>query len=248
MITIKSELEIVKMREAGRIVAEVHQLMREMIKPGITTAELDQAAAKHIASRNAQPSFLGYHGFPATICASLNEEVVHGFPSERQLQVGDILSVDVGAIYQGFHGDGAITVAVGEIEPETQRLLDVTEEALRLGIAAALSGNRVRDISQAVQEYVEAAGFSVVRTLTGHGIGTEMHEDPEVPNFVSSFRGAKLVPGMVIAIEPMVNRGTFQVKTLADGWTIVTTDGMPSAHFEHTVAITEDGPVILTTI
>lgn len=246
MIIIKSAAAIEKMREAGRIVAEVHQLMREMVKPGISTAELNEAGEKHIRQRGAEPSFLGYRGYPYALCISVNEEVVHGFPGRRVLQEGDIVSVDVGAFLNGYHGDAALTIAVGSISEEKERLMQVTEEALQLGIAAAQIGNRIRDISQAVQNHVEAHGFSVVRELIGHGVGEAMHEDPDVPNFVSPFRGPKLQEGMVIAIEPMVNVGGYDVRTLDDGWTVVTADGKPSAHFEHTIAVTADGPRILT--
>ena len=248
MIYIKTGEEIEKMRQAGRVVAEVHQLMRELVRPGVTTAELNAAGEKLIRSRGATPSFLGYRGYPASLCISVNEEVVHGIPGSRIIQEGDIVSIDVGAYLDGYHGDGAVTVPAGSVDAEKTTLMAVTEEALYQGIAAAEVGNHVSDISLAVQSYVEAHGFSVVRDLIGHGIGKDMHEDPEVPNFVSRRRGPKLQPGMVIAIEPMVNAGGFQVTYLSDGWTVVTMDRKPSAHFEHTVAITVDGPKILTAL
>ena len=248
MIYIKTNEEIEKMRQSGRIVAEVHQLMRELVRPGVTTAELDAAGEALIRSRGATPSFLGYRGYPASLCISVNEEVVHGIPGSRIIQEGDIVSIDVGAYLDGYHGDGAITLPVGNVDTEWVRLMAVTEEALYRGIEAAQVGNQITHISQAVQNHVEAQGFSVVRDLIGHGIGKSMHEDPEVPNFVTRRKGAKLQPGMVIAIEPMVNMGTHLVTYLSDGWTVVTGDRKPSAHFEHTVAIMTDGPKILTAL
>ena len=246
MIIHKSAAELEKMRRAGGIVAEVHEALRRAVRPGVTTLELNRLSEEIIAKRGAKPSFLGYRGFPAALCASINEEVVHGIPSERKLREGDIISLDVGACFQGYHGDAAQTLAVGEIAAEKAKLLLRTEEALYLGLAAAKVGNRIRDISAAIQEHVEAAGYSVVRTLCGHGIGEAMHEDPEIPNFVTSQRGPRLAPGMVLAIEPMINMGRAAVYTKDDDWTVVTADGSVSAHFEHTVAITEDGLVILT--
>lgn len=248
MITIKNNEEFAKMRRAGRIVAEVFELMRDMIKPGVTTAELDRAAEKLIRSRGAIPLFKGYGGFPATLCLSVNEQVIHGIPGERVLQEGDIVSVDVGAQIQGFCGDAARTFPVGRIAPEVQQLLDVTQECLAAGIAQAVSGNRLGDIGHAVQEIAEAHGYGVVRDYVGHGIGREMHEAPDVPNYGTPGRGLRLTNGMALAIEPMINMGTFAVRRLADGWTVVTLDGKPSAHFENTVAITADGPQIMTVL
>ncbi|NLM52690.1 MAG: type I methionyl aminopeptidase [Firmicutes bacterium] len=246
MITIKSQREIKLMRTAGRVVAEVLALMQEAVRPGITTAELDKMAENYIRKADCKPAFLGYHGFPATICASINEEVVHGIPSLRRLQEGDIISIDVGAIYQGYYSDAAMTFPVGEVEPEVLRLLDVTRQSLYEGIKQAVKGNRLTDISHAVQTYVEKNGFAVVRNYVGHGIGNQMHEEPQVPNFGPPGRGPKLEPGMALAIEPMVNMGTWQVETLQDNWTVVTLDRKWSAHFEHTIVITEDAPMILT--
>jgi len=240
------------MREAGRIVARVHEALKEAIRPGVTTAELDALAERIIRQHGAVPSFKGYHGFPASICASINEELVHGIPSpERVLQEGDIISVDVGTIYQGYQGDSAWTYAVGAISEEAQRLLDVTLEALFVGIAQIRAGNRLVDYSRAVQGYVESRGFRVVRLYTGHGIGREMHEPPEILNYVNPRHAdsrRRMRPGMTLALEPMVNAGTWETETLADGWTVVTKDGSLSAHFEHTVAVTEGEPVILTVL
>ena len=248
MVTLKSSLEIDRMRASGRVVAAVLDAIGERIRPGVTTAELDRLAESIIRSQNgARPAFKGYGGFPATICASINDEVVHGIPSEtRRLVEGDIIGVDVGVLLEGYHADAARTFAVGAIDPETERLLGVTQQALEAGIAAARPGGHLGDISAAIQLVVEAAGFSVVRELVGHGIGQHLHEDPQVPNFGSAGRGLPLDTGLVIAIEPMVNRGESDVRTLDDAWTIVTADGTLSAHFEHTVAITENGPEVLT--
>jgi len=246
MIYLYTAEEIRKIREAGRIVAHVHKVLSELIAPGITTRELDQVAEREIRSFGALPSFLGYNGYPASICTSINEEVVHGIPSDRVLREGDILSVDVGAYFNGFHGDGAWTYPVGRISLEDQELLNAARESLFQGIAAARPGNHLSDISHAIQTYVEDRGFSVVRAYVGHGVGRHLHEDPPVPNFGPPGRGPKLQQGMVLAIEPMVNAGTLEVRTLDDGWTVVTVDGRRSAHFEHTVAITEEGPMILT--
>lgn len=248
MITIKSKREIELMRTAGRVVAEVLQIIEEAIRPGITTAELDKIANRHILKAKCTPAFLGYHGFPATICASVNEEVVHGIPSLRKLEEGDIVSTDVGAIHQGYVGDAAKTFPVGETDPEALRLIAVTEESLNRGIAQAVAGNHLTDISHAVQICVEKNGFSVVRDYVGHGIGSKMHEEPQVPNFGEPGRGPVLAAGMTLAIEPMVNAGTWQVETLSNNWTVITFDRKLSAHFEHTVAVTEDGPLILTTL
>lgn len=248
MLTIKNQAEIEKMRRAGYIVAEVLALMAEMVRPGITTKDLDIAAEKLIRSRGARPLFLGYGGFPASICASVNEQVVHGIPGDRVLKAGDIISIDVGAEKNGYCGDAARTFAVGEIDPETRRLLEVTELSLQKGWEKAVCNNRLGDIAHSVQKTVEKAGFSVVRDYTGHGIGKRMHEDPAVPNYGKAGSGMKLVNGMALAIEPMVNMGTHKVITLSDGWTVVTKDLMPSAHFENTVAITPKGPRLLTVL
>lgn len=246
MLTIKNPAELVKMRKAGYIVAEVLALMSELVKPGVTTKDLDIAAEKFIRNRGARPLFLGYGGFPASICASVNEQVVHGIPGNRVLKAGDIISIDVGVEIGGYCGDAARTFAVGEIDSETRRLLEVTELSLQKGIEMAVAKNRLGDIAHNVQQVVEAAGFSVVRDYTGHGIGKQMHEDPAVPNYGNAGRGMRLVNGMTLAIEPMVNMGTHKVITLSDGWTVVTKDLKPSAHFENTVAITSQGPQIMT--
>lgn len=246
MITIKTDKELSYMRDAGRVVAGVLQELAKVIKPGVSTAELDRIAEDFICSKGAKPAFKGLYGFPATICASANEQVVHGIPSLRVLENGDIISIDVGAEINGFFGDGAVTYAVGEVDEETQRLLDVTEESLYLGIEQAVEGNRLTDISHAVQKHVEANGFSVVRDYVGHGIGSKMHEEPQVPNFGRPGRGPRLCAGMTLAIEPMVNMGTYEVQTLPDNWTVVTKDMKKSAHFEHTIAITNGKPEILT--
>ncbi len=234
------------MRQAGRIVAETLLVLKEAIKPGITTIQLDALAKRTIESFHAQPAFLGYRGFPASICASLNEEVVHGIPGLRRLRNGDIISIDVGVIYRGYFGDAAATYPVGEISAQAQELLEVTEQSLYRGLKEAYPGKRLYDISHAIQEYVESRGYSVVRNYVGHGIGSQMHEEPQVPNFGLPGKGPRLEAGMVLAIEPMVNVGGWQVETLEDNWTVVTADRSLSAHFEHTVAILEDGPVILT--
>lgn len=228
--------------------AEVLEIMRETVKPGITTGELDRIAEEHIRKCGAIPAFKGYNGFPATLCTSINEEVVHGIPGLRPLKNGDIISIDCGALFDGYYGDSAITLPVGEVSEEYQRLLKVCEEALKLGIAQATKGNRLFDISHAVQSYVESNGMSVVRDYVGHGIGRKMHEEPQIPNFGKPGRGPRLEVGMALAIEPMVNLGDYQVETLDDNWTVVTKDRRASAHFEHTVAITENGPEILTRI
>jgi methionyl aminopeptidase len=249
MITIKSARELSLMREAGRIVAQVLAAVREDTEPGMTTADLEAIARRIIVDEHgAIPSFKGYRGFPGMVCASLNEEIVHGIPGDRALDEGDIVSVDVGVIYKGYHGDAAITVGVGEIDAESQRLLDVTAEALRVGIAASAPGNWTWDISKAIQQYVESQGFAVVREYTGHGIGQNMHEDPQIPNYHEPRIGARvrLRPGMTFALEPMVNVGDWRTRVLDDRWTVVTADGKRSAHFEHTVAVTQNGPTILT--
>lgn len=256
MIVLKTREEIRLMREAGRIVARVHEALREMIRPGVTTAALNRLAEEIIRAHNAVPAFLGYphtgkNDFPASICASINEELVHGIPSEgRWLEPGDIISIDVGAIYRGWVGDSAWTYAVGQIDEESQRLLKVTEESLWAGIARARPGNRLADISEAIELHVKRHGFSVVREYTGHGVGRRMHEPPQVLNYVPPgvSRGPKLKPGITLALEPMVNAGTWRTKVLADGWTVVTADGKRSAHFEHTIALTEGEPEILTVL
>lgn len=248
MIIFKSEREIQYLREAGRIVALALRAVRQAVAPGVTTQELDEVARELIVAHGAIPAFKGYGGFQGNICASVNEEVVHGIPGPKRLQAGDIISIDCGAICNGYYGDSAVTIPVGTIDPESERLLRVTEESLYQGIAAATVGNRLGDISHAVQCHVEAEGFSVVRDYVGHGIGRSMHEDPQIPNFGAPGRGPLLKPGMVLAIEPMVNVGTYKVRTLKDGWTVVTADGKRSAHFEHTIAITPDGPKILTVL
>lgn len=248
MVTLKSPPEIQRIRASGRVVAEVLEAMSERVRPGITTGELDAVAEEIIRSyTGARPAFKGYGGFPASICASVNEEVVHGIPSpDRALIEGDIIGIDVGVLMDGYHADAARTFPVGEPGEETARLLETTRAALAAGIDAARPGGRLGDISAAIQEVVEASGFSVVRELVGHGIGQHLHEDPQVPNFGTAGRGLLLDEGLVIAIEPMVNVGDCRVRTLEDAWTIVTVDGGRSAHFEHTVAITGNGPEVLT--
>lgn len=246
-IIIKSKDEREKMRAAGHIVAEVLAELRSAVRPGITTAHLDAMAAAALKRYGAKASFLGYRGYPASICASVNDEIVHGIPGKRELQEGDIISIDFGAIYNGWHGDSAITVPVGKVTSEVERLLKVTEDALYRGIAAARAGNRLQDISRAIQQFVEAADFSIVRQYGGHGIGRSMHEDQQLLNYVEpGYPNPALRPGMVIAIEPMVNMGKKDTRVLADQWTVVAVDGGYSAHFEHTVAITEGDADILT--
>jgi len=246
-IIVKSRAEREKMRQAGRIVADVLAELRAAVRPGVTTGELDARAAEILRKTGATASFLGYHSYPASICASVNDEVVHGIPGDRELQAGDIVSLDFGAIYQGWHGDSAITVPVGPLTDETERLLKVTQNALERGIAAARAGNHIRDISRAIQEYVEDAGFAIVREYGGHGIGRSMHEDPQIMNYVDpGYPNPVLRPGMVIAIEPIVVAGSAETIDLPDGWTVVTADGGYAAHFEHTVAITQGDADILT--
>ena len=248
MISLKSERELELMAEGGRIVAATLALVRSAARPGVSTLELDELAEAFIRRHpGATPSFKGLYGFPGTLCTSLNEEIVHGIPSRKRiLREGDVLKVDVGVRFAGLHTDSATSVAVGEVDATTRRLMDVTVEALGAGIASARAGNHIGDIGAAVQAVVERGGFSVVRDLVGHGIGEQFHEEPQVPNFGKPKRGTKLVPGLTIAIEPMVNAGGFKTRTLSDKWTIVTADGSRSAHFEHTVAITDNGPRILT--
>ncbi|MGQ9557135.1 MAG: type I methionyl aminopeptidase [Desulfurispora sp.] len=246
MIILKTEKELAYMRDAGRIVAGAHAEIAQAVRPGVTTAELDRIAEEYITRKGGRPAFKGLYGYPATICASVNEQVVHGIPGLRVLQNGDIISIDIGAEINGFFGDSAVTLPVGEVSPQVSRLLEVTEQSLYQGIARAVEGNRLTDISHAIQKYVEAHGFSVVRDYVGHGIGSSMHEEPQVPNFGRPGRGPRLKAGMTLAIEPMVNMGTYKVRTLPDNWTVVTDDLQYSAHFEHTIAITESEPEILT--
>jgi methionyl aminopeptidase len=248
MIICKTPREIEIMREAGKIVALTHQELKKHIVPGISTRELDAIAEKFIRSQGATPSFKGYNGFTGSICASVNEELVHGIPGKRVLKDGDIISIDIGAKYNGYHGDSAWTYPVGKITDDIQTLLDVTEKSLYLGIEEVKPGVRLSNISHAIQTYAEANEFSIVREYVGHGIGQDLHEDPQIPHYGPPNKGPRLKPGMVLAIEPMVNQGTRYVKTLADNWTVVTVDGKWCAHFEHTVAITETGYEILTKI
>jgi methionyl aminopeptidase len=246
VIVLKSAAELMKMRAAGRIVAEILALLETLVKPGTTTAELDQLAERECLRHGAKPAFKGYGGFPYAICASPNDRVVHGFPDQSPLAEGDILSIDFGVVYQGYFGDAAITVPVGRIDEATAKLVNATRESLGRAIEASVPGGRLSDISHAVQSWVEPRGFSVVREFVGHGIGRQLHEAPQLPNFGASGQGPRLKPGMTLAIEPMINAGVPGVKILEDGWTAVTQDGKRSAHFEHTVAITEHGPEILT--
>lgn len=248
MIIIKNDIEVDYMRFAGRLVGETLARLEEVIKPGVTTAELDKIAEEFILKHNAKPSFKGYHGFPASICASVNEEVVHGIPASRVLQDGDIISIDCGVILNGYQGDAARTIPVGNISANAKKLIDVTKESFFKGIEFANVGNKLTDISAAIQTYVESFDFSVVRDFVGHGIGKELHEDPEVPNFGRPGRGPKLRHGMVLAIEPMVNIGRYHINVQSNGWTVVTRDGSLSAHYENTVAILNNGPEILTLI
>ena len=246
MITIKNERELTSMRKACKITAAARALAGEMVRPGVTTKEIDKAVHDYIVAQGAKPSFLNYNGYPASVCVSVNSTVIHGIPNGYILKEGDIVSVDVGAFYEGFHGDCAATYACGAISTEAQRLIDVTRQSFFEGIARAKKGNRVQDISHAVQTYVESNGFAVVRSFVGHGVGRKMHEEPEVPNFGMPGRGPRLLPGMTIAVEPMVNAGTYEVRVLKDGWTTVTADGKLSAHYENTVLITDGEPEILT--
>ena len=247
MIIIKTDTEIQKMRDAGRITALARQLAGEHVREGVTTKFIDRKVKEFIVSHGAKPSFLGLYGFPASACISVNEEVIHGIPSdERVLKYGDIVSVDVGAFYKGYHGDCAATFVVGDTDDESKRLIEVTRQSFFEGIKFAVDGNRVGDISAAVQAYVEKNGFSVVRDFVGHGVGKDLHENPDVPNYGTPGRGPRLQTGMTIAVEPMVNAGTWRVKTLSNDWTVVTIDGKRSAHYENTIAITENGVEILT--
>ncbi|MWC28264.1 type I methionyl aminopeptidase [Paenibacillus sp. MMS18-CY102] len=246
MIICKSEAELRLMREAGRIVADTHRLLKQSIRPGITTRELDQIAETYIRSQGAIPSFKGYNQFPASICASVNDQLVHGIPGNQQLAEGDIISIDIGAQYQGYHGDSAWTYGVGTISADAQRLLDVAEQSLYAALELIKPDVRLFTISHAVQKVVEDAGLSIVREYVGHGIGSKLHEEPQIPNYGIPDRGPRLKPGMVLCIEPMVNLGERYVRTLEDNWTVVTVDGSWCAHFEHTVAVTENGYEILT--
>ena len=247
MIVLKTGRELKVMREACRISAEALNLAGSAVEPGVTTAELDRIAEKYILSQGAVPNFKNYQGYPATACISINNEVIHGIPSKKRIiKAGDIVSIDLGAKFEGYHGDNAATFACGDISVEAKRLIDTTRESLYEGIAAAVSGGRLGDIGAAIQQYVEQRGFSVVRKFVGHGVGTELHEAPEVPNFGTHGRGIRLMPGMTLAIEPMINAGHYDVKVMPDGWTVLTKDGSLSAHFEHTIVITPDGPQIMT--
>ena len=246
MIVLKSFKDIQRMRVAGRIVAEVLAVVQESVKPGVTTLALNAIAEREVEKRGAKPAFKGYSGYPFSLCCSPNNQVVHGWPVNKELQEGDILSLDFGAYYDGFYGDAAVTVPVGKVSSKAQAIIIATRESLGCAISNSITTNRLSDISHSVQAYVESAGFSVVRDFVGHGIGRRLHENPQVPNYGVPGKGAKLKAGMVLAIEPMVNEGSYDVKVLADGWTAVTVDGMLSAHFEHTVAITDNGPEILT--
>jgi methionyl aminopeptidase len=248
MIIGKSKKELEKMRAAGRLVGQVREHLRSMVRPGITTLEIDRVAEKIIRDAGALPTFKGYNGFPYSICASVNEQIVHGFPSSYALKEGDIFSIDCGVTLEGFVGDTAATVPVGKVDEEKLRLIRVTEECLERAIQQCRPGNRLGDIGWAVQQHAEANGYSVVRDYVGHGIGRRMHEDPQIPNYGRPGLGDKIKAGYVFAVEPMVNQGTHFTKVLKDGWTVVTVDGKPSAHAEHTIAITEDGPEVLTLV
>lgn len=248
MIIGKSRKEIEKMRAAGQLVGAVLQKLREMVVPGITTLEVDQAAERMIREAGALPTFKGYHGFPYSICASVNEQIVHGFPSRYQLKDGDLFSIDCGVTLEGYVGDTATTVPVGNVRPEWLKLVEVTEQCLERAIEQCRPGKHLGDIGWAVQELAESHGYSVVRDYVGHGIGRQMHEDPQIPNYGKPGQGVKIKVGYVFAVEPMVNLGTHQTKVLSDGWTVVTLDGLPSAHSEHTIAVTEEGPEVLTRV
>jgi methionyl aminopeptidase len=248
MIIGKSQKEIEKMRASGRLVGQVLQTLRQMVAPGVTTLEVDAAADKIICDAGAYPTFKGYNGFPFSICASVNEQIVHGFPSSYELQEGDIFSIDVGVTLEGFVGDTATTIPVGTASEDRLKLIRVTEECLDLAIEQCRAGKHLGDIGWAVQAHAEQHGYSVVRDYVGHGIGRRMHEDPQIPNYGKPGKGPKIKKGYVFAVEPMVNMGSYHTKTLKDGWTVVTVDGLPSAHVEHTIAITEDGPEVLTRV
>lgn len=246
MITIKSQREIELLRKAGKIVYDTHQYLKPFIKEGISTRELDKLAEDFIISHEATPSFKGYEGYPASVCTSINDEVVHGIPGERVLKTGDIISIDIGACFKGYHGDSAWTYTVGRVTEEKQKLLEYTEKSLFIGLSQVKPGNRIGDIGAAIQEYAEDHGLGIVRELCGHGVGTSVHEDPDVPNYGTPNTGVRLKPGMVIAIEPMLTLGSPEIVLLDDDWTIKSLDGSPSAHYEHTVVVTEDGYQILT--
>jgi methionyl aminopeptidase len=246
MVVLKHADEIEKARASNRIVAEVLSVLREKVKPGLTTRELDKIAESITEKRGAKPAFKGYRGYPFSLCTSVNDEVVHGMPSNRVLMEGDIIGLDFGVYYQGLYGDSAVTIPVGKVDDQAARLMQVTEQSLYMAINQACTGNRLGDISAAVQETAESSGYSVVRDFVGHGIGKSLHEDPQIPNFGKKGRGIELKRGMILAIEPMINAGKYKVKILPDGWTVVTADGSLSAHFEHSVAITDSGPEILS--
>lgn len=248
MIVLKTGRELKIMKEACRISAGALQVIGKAIEPGVTTAELDRMAEQYILKEGGTPNFKNYQGYPATACISINNEVIHGIPGSRKILAGDIVSVDLGAKFNGYHGDNAATFACGDVSAEAKRLMDATRESLYEGIHAACAGNRIGDIGNAVQRYVESRGFSVVRQFVGHGIGTQLHEAPEVPNFGNPGRGVRLLPGMTLAIEPMVNFGDPEVQVLSDGWTVITKDGSLSAHYEHTIVVTPDGPQIMTVV
>ena len=248
MITIKSKHELKIMQKAGQISKAALLAAGDLVAPGVTTRQLDEAARRVIEKAGAKPAFLGYGGFPATICCSINDEVIHGIPGDRVIQEGDIVSIDTGAIYEGYYGDNAATFGAGKISEEAQKLIDVTRQSFYEGIKFARKGQRISDISHAIGAYCEARGYGVVREFVGHGIGTKMHEAPEIPNFGAPGHGPRLMPGMTLAIEPMINMGTWKVKVLPDGWTVKTMDGSLSAHYENTVLITEGEPIILTSV
>ena len=246
MVTLKSARELETMRRSGKITAKVLTDLMKAVRPGLSTRDIDQMAEKGIRELGGVPTFMGYHGYPASICASVNAEVVHGIPGDYVLREGDLLSIDIGTTLDGYVSDSAVTVPVGAVSAEAQRLLDVTQESLMCGIAEMQAGNRLGDIGAAVQQHAEKHGYGVVRELVGHGVGQEMHEEPQVPNYGERGMGMKLRPGLVLAIEPMITQGDYRVKVLKDGWTVVTADGKLAAHFEHTIAVTQDGPRILT--
>lgn len=246
MIPLKSEQELQLIRESGRILAKVMRELKNSVRPGVSTFEIDEFAGRRIREEGAIPAFKGYNGFPANICVSINEEIVHGIPGDRIILDGDIVSVDIGVNYKGYFSDAAVTLPVGKVSPGVKKLVEVAKKALNEGIRQARPGKCIFDISYVIQNYVEAQGFSVVRRFVGHGIGSSLHEDPEIPNFGRPNQGAKIKPGMVLAIEPMVNMGSWECRILDNGWTAVTADNMPSAHFEHTVEVGEKGPVIVT--
>ncbi|MEW6363108.1 MAG: type I methionyl aminopeptidase [Acidobacteriota bacterium] len=246
MIFCKSEKEIRKIRTSCQLVARILKMLEKAVVPGMTTKEMDAMAEAEIRAAHAQPAFKGYRGYPATLCASVNQGVVHGVPNSRPLREGDIISIDMGVLLDGYYGDAALTAVAGRASPRAQRIIDITRRALAIGIEPARVGNRVSDISCAIQDFVESNGYSVVRNYVGHGIGTHLHEDPQIPNFGTRGKGPKLKQGMVLAIEPMVNEGTHEVKVLPDNWTVETADGKLSAHFEHSVAVTDNGPVVLS--